>query len=347
MRHANTLLVADLGGTNLRLALVVPAAAPVLRLQTVKQYSIRDYGSFSAAADHYLGWAGQQFPELSRPRVAVIAVAGRIESGRVSLTNHDWVLDQRVIASELGLDQAQLINDFAAISQCLTLLGQTDVEALGPSVSPIRRRSTAQVFCAMGPGTGLGVSALCLAGDQQFQLATEGGHISFAPQSDEEILVLRFLMQRFGRVSVERLLCGSGMVNLYQALAHVAGATMASAADAAAITSAALADSDPLATRTVRLFCRMLGSVAGDYVLAFGAWQGLYLAGGMTAHLAPYLGEGAFRNAFEDKGRFADAIRHVPVAIITHPQPGLLGAAAQAMTLAGHDVLALSGDLAP
>lgn len=341
MKKTDTLLVADLGGTNLRLALVQPDSRPVLQLQTVRQFAIREHSSFIAAAQLYLQWVAQHHPEFVAPHAAVIAVAGRIDNGRVALTNHDWVLLDTQICRELNLRSAQLINDFAAVSQCLTLLGPEDVHALGPSVPPIRRQPFAQVFCAMGPGTGLGVSALCVQPGSQVQLATEGGHVSFAPQDDEEIAVLKFLMARFGRVSVERLLCGSGMVNLYEALAFASGLPVSPALMPAHITAAAKAGTDALAQRTVQLFCRMLGSVAGDYVLSFGAWQGVYLAGGMTTYLSAYLQDGAFRRAFENKGRFSEAVSQVPVAIITHPQPGLLGAAAAAMTGIGHDVLTL------
>ena len=331
-------LVGDLGGTNLRLALATPGLQPVLNLDSVRTYSIRDYPSFEDVVKDYLTAVAVPQAAGAALQGAVIAVAGRIDNGRVPLTNYDWVLAERDIARALGIPRVRLINDFAAVGQCLPLLTAADLDPLGRAVSPIRPTDADQVFCALGPGTGLGVSALCLSGRTPFQLATEGGHVSFAPHDEEEDAILACLRRRFGRVSVERLLCGSGLVNLYEALAQVHGLRAGDDMTAARITERASPGDDTLESRAVTRFCRMLGSVAGDYVLAYGAWHGVYIAGGMTRHLMPFLVNGSFRSAFECKGRFSEAVAQVPVALITHPQPGLLGAAAAAMRDAGCDL---------
>ena len=186
----------------------------------------------------------------------------------------------------------------------------------------------------LGPGTGLGVSALAVHNDRILGLETEGGHTSFAPTNEEEIAVLRQLMGRFGRVSVERLLCGSGLANLLQALCAIGGRSEAPFAPEA-ITARALDGSDPQCVRAVELFCEMLGTVAGDYALTYGAWDGVYLAGGLLDPLSSWIRTGRFRERFNNKGRFATAMAKVPVALITHPQPGLLGAAGYAVAAAG------------
>jgi len=333
-------LLADVGGTNVRFALARPAAAAPLRLDTLRAYRVADHPSLSAAARTYLHDLAEFAPEPATPPPAhaMLALAGRIEGDTAQLTNHSWLIHAPRLRDDLGLDAVRLVNDFTAVGMSLPLLGAADVEPIGPAVQPLTRAVRSRTFCVLGPGTGLGVSALVVRGDQVVGLQTEGGHTAFAPADEEQIAVLRQLMARFGRVSVERLLCGSGLVNLLQALCAIAGRE--AVADAPeAITARAGDRSDALCVRAVELFCELLGSVAGDYALTYGAWDGVYLAGGLLGPLAPWIRRGRFRERFEGKGRFAQAMARVPVALITHPQPGLLGAAACAVTESGLPLL--------
>jgi glucokinase len=164
-------------------------------------------------------------------------------------------------------------------------------------------------------------------------LETEGGHASFAPGDAEELEILRRLAARFGHVSNERVLCGSGLVNLYCTLCEIDGA------DARCETPeqiTASANTDPLCRRAVERFCALLGAVAGDLILTFGAWDGVYLTGGLAPQLLPWIEAGGFRRRFEDKGRLGPSVARVPSAVVVHADAGLLGAAAQAMIEAGH-----------
>jgi glucokinase len=332
-------LLADVGGTNVRFALAQPAGASPLRIDTLRAFRVADFASLSDAARAYLDalYAPAQEP-APRPAHAVLALAGRIEDGAVQMTNHAWFISATRLQADLQLQSVTLVNDFAAVGMSLPLLTGADMLAVGPPLAPITRDKPRQTFCVLGPGTGMGVSALAVRDAAVLELETEGGHISFAPSNEEEIAVLRQLLRRFGRVSVERLLCGAGLANLLQALCALAGRSEAPFAPET-ITARAQQGSDPQCVRAVELFCEMLGAVAGDYALAYGAWDGVYLAGGLLTALQPWIQRGRFRERFNNKGRFAAGMTKVPVALITHPQPGLLGAAAYTMRAAGLPLL--------
>ena len=169
-------------------------------------------------------------------------------------------------------------------------------------------------------------------------LQTEGGHAGFAAHSPEDIAILNYLNQKYGRVSNERLICGQGLVNLYDAICHITGAT-ADDLKPEDITARAKDDSCPLCTRTVETFAGIFGSVAGDLVLTLGAWNGVYLTGGLIPILLPWLERGRFRERFEAKGRFRDIMEKVPTQAIMNPEPGLLGAAALAVLESGRPLL--------
>ena len=190
----------------------------------------------------------------------------------------------------------------------------------------------------MGPGTGLGVGGLLLRDGRCSVLESEGGHAGFAAHSAEDIAILHRLNQRFGRVSNERLICGNGLVNLYAALCDIHGET-ALEFSPEDITARAAANTDPLCVRAVETLAGLFGSIAGDLVLTLGGWDGVYLTGGLLLILLPWLQHGQFRERFEAKGRFREAMQHVPTIAILHPEPGLLGAAALAVTRSGRALL--------
>lgn len=325
-------LLADVGGTNVRFALAQPSAVVPLVTESIRAYRVADFVSLAVAAREYLR------PLAHKPTHAVFALAGRVEDGHVKMTNHPWSISGTQLQSDLSLESVQLINDFAAISMGLPLLQREDVMTLGHGTDVIYRRARPQTFCVLGPGTGLGIAALTIRDGRIETLQTEGGHAGFAPTSSEEIAILRHLMDRFGRVSIERVLCGSGLVNVYQAICAVDSIEALPLAPEQ-ITERARQLTDVPCVRAVEMFCDVLGSVAGDCVLSYGAWDGAYLAGGMLAPLMPWLQQGRFRLRFDNKGRFAQAVSRVPVALVTHPQPGLLGAAAHAVLASGRSPL--------
>jgi glucokinase len=320
-------LVADVGGTHVRFALVDIASSDPLIAASARRFRAADFASFGAAVRRYLEESG------SRPAALVIAAAGVVADGEVQLTNNvPWVISRKAIAAEFGFAEVALLNDFAAMALSVSLLQPRDLHAVGAPAPVAFDARSRQTFAILGAGTGLGVGALIVRDGHAHALETEGGHASFAPGTAEEVEIYRRFSARFGRVSHERALCGSGLVNLYSALADIGGVEAKFSAPEQ-ITAAA--DADPLARRAVEIFCEQLGSVAGDLVLTFGAWDGLYVAGGLAPLLTRWIERGGFRRRFEDKGRLSPAVAHVPASIVQHGDPGLLGAAAWAMMAAG------------
>ncbi|MBB5209553.1 glucokinase [Chiayiivirga flava] len=320
-------LLAEVGGTNVRFGLAWPNARQPLDADSVRSMLVVQFDTLADAAATYL----RELDIDARPQHAVFAVAGRLDGDDARLTNHPWTISFAQTRRALGLASHRAINDFAAMSLCLPLLAPHDSVALGAPPAATLGSEPSQTFAVLGPGTGLGVGALLLREGRMFALQTEGGHIGVAPCNALEIEVLKVLQRRFGRVSVERLLCGQGLVNLEAALVEIEGRS--NGADAPDTIAAA---TEPRHRRTLEVFCGILGATAGDFVLGYGAWHGAWIAGGLVPHLLPWLRAPGFRTRFEDKGRFADAMRRVPVRAVVHPHPALLGAAVQSMLDAGH-----------
>ena len=317
--NPNLALVGDFGGTHVRLALAdLSGEVPVIG--EVRHYLSKD---FPRAADTIAAY----LKEVSeRPTVAVIAVAGPVNDGAVHFTNLGWSLAERDL-DELGMRSARIINDFVAVALATRLLDTVDIHEIGTG-SADRRRNVA----VMGPGTGFGASALVFEHDgHAVAMAAEGGHASFAPDDDLEIEVLRFLMRRHGHVSIERVLSGPGLSNLHEALNALEDVTD-DARDPEDITRGAL-EGDGYALRTLRRFCAILGGVAGNLALTYGAQGGVYIAGGIAPGILPILDRSDFRRRFESKGRFADYLRPIATRVIVRADAAFLGAAHAARIL--------------
>ncbi|PWK86834.1 glucokinase [Fulvimonas soli] len=326
-------LLADLGGTNVRFALADPSLAMPLRLDSVRRYRVKDFPSLAGTIRQYFADSG-----LSARR-AVIAAAGRIADGEtVQITNNPWAVSAHGLQAELGMERVHLVNDFAAQGMAVPLLAADQLTPVGPKLLPQLGRKPAQTFVVVGPGTGLGVAGLLLREGRWTVLETEGGHAGFAAHTAEDVEILHRLNARFGRVSNERMICGNGLVNLYLALADIAGQP-AEEYTPEDITARAVAGSDALCVRTVETLAGIFGSVAGDLVLSLGGWDGVYLTGGVLPILLPWLQHGGFRERFEAKGRFRETMEQVPTVAVMHPEPGLLGAAALAVLDAGATLL--------
>lgn len=330
--RAPTLLV-DLGGTNVRFGVADPSLARPLLIDSIRRYRVADYDSLVSTAKHYLEDTGLKVHR------AIVAAAGRIDDGEtVKVTNNPWAISAKQTATALSLDNVHLVNDFAAQSMAVTLLQKDDLVTVGTLPPPVIGAEDEQTFAIVGPGTGLGVGGLLVRQGHCSVLQTEGGHAGFAAHSPEDIEILNYLNQKYGRVSNERLICGQGLVNLYDALCHIAGATV-ECMQPEEITARAKANSDPMCVRTVETFAGIFGSIAGDLVLTLGAWGGVYLTGGLIPVLLPWLTKGNFRERFEAKGRFRDIMEKVPTQAIMNPEPGLLGAAALAVMESGGSLL--------
>ena len=316
----DALLVADIGGTNARFALADPHAATPLLADSVREFPVAAFPSLAEAAAHYLDQVG------TRARRGVFAVAGRIDGDQARITNHPWVISRSRTAQMLGFDQVHLLNDFAAQAMAIRLFGPDDVVRIGaPDWSPAPPEQ-ARTYAVLGPGTGLGVGGLIVRDGRCHPLQTEGGHVSFPPGTPEEIRILELLSAQFGRVSNERLICGPGLVNIHRALCQIAGVDpgLPTPRDI----SERAAAGDALGMRAVDVFCAVFGAIAGDLVLTLGAWDGVFLTGGLVPRMLDSLLHSGFRQRFEHKGRFSPTMGQVPSVAVTHPHAGLLGAAA-------------------
>jgi glucokinase len=316
-------LLADIGGTNARFALADTSSETPLIVDSVEGFSVADFPSLADAAKHYLDQTG------ATAQNGVFAVAGRVDGDVARITNHPWVISLSRTRVALGFDDLKLVNDFAAQAMAVSLLTLDDVVVIGGASWSPAPASKDRTYAVIGPGTGLGVGGLIVRDGKRYPLETEGGHVSFPPGTPEEIEILKRLSQQFGRVSNERLICGPGLVNLHRALSEIAGEDPGPMQPADV--TARAAEGDVRCMRTLDVFCAVFGAISGDLVLSAGAWDGVFLTGGLVPKLLSSLQHSGFRQRFEHKGRFSPAMARVPTLAIVHPRPGLLGAAAFAV----------------
>lgn len=311
-------LVGDVGGTNARFALVETVAAQTNFLAETR-YTCSEFRSIADAIREFLSGANAS----ALPSEAVIAVAGPIINGTVKFTNNSWAFSEQGVATECAFSRVQLLNDFEAIALGVPHLKPSDYREVGNVVLETKKPSRA-ISLVAGPGTGFGASATVEANGTVLPLATESGHISFAPADELEQEILSILRGRFGRVSVERILSGPGLRNLYEAMANLHDWDL-KALRASEITAGAL-EGDTNCTRAVEQFCAILGGVAGDLALTLGVNRAVYIAGGIVPRFVDLLSESRFRACFEDKGRFRPHLSNLPTRVIAAPFPALIGA---------------------
>ena len=307
-------LVADIGGTNARFALVDPADGVPRRIERLRA---ADFPGPADAIRHYLSAQAAG----AAPTWAAFAVATPISGDRVELTNSRWSFSRAETAAALGLDGLLVLNDFEALALSLPALRPEQLRAHGALPSA---RGTLAV---LGPGTGLGVAGLVEVDGGWRPVAGEGGHATLAAADDEEAAILRAVRAEFDHVSAERLLSGIGLPTLYRAVAAVRGTTPA-ALTAEEIGTRGADGSDPLCQATLSVFCAMLGGFAGNLALTFGARGGVYIGGGIVPRFADFFFASRFRERFEAKGRFRTYLEGVPTALIVEPHAALHGAAA-------------------
>jgi glucokinase len=245
----------------------------------------------------------------------------------VHFTNLGWSLSESELVDH-GFAQARLLNDFEALALATQHFEPRDFHAIGGP----RDGEPNSTVAVIGPGTGFGASALVRGGGHSVALAAEGGHATFAPGDDVEREIARLLAQKFGHVSIERILSGPGLKNLHEALNTIEGASSDSQTPSD-ITQRAV-DGDPLSARTVARFAAILGSVAGDFALIYGARGALYIAGGIAPTILPLLEKSEFRRRFEAKGRFKSYLASIPTRVILHSHAAFLGAGDLALHLA-------------
>jgi glucokinase len=313
MSDDRNILVGDVGGTHARFAIVDTSGPP--------PWVIRERGDLEGAFPTFLDALRQYLGQgHSRPSVAAIAVAGPVHDGTVQFTNRGWVLSEDELR-RFGFEHAFLLNDFGVLAFAAEVLGEQDLRTIGPDI-PGDKGGTITI---LGPGTGFGVSCLARYGHRSVPMSTEGGHIGFAPSDERELAALQWMWKELGRVSVERILSGSGLETLYRTLERLAG-RKPQAFTAADITAHATKN-DEGSRAALSMFCSIFGAVAGDLALAHGARGGVYIAGGITQKIEAFLRQSDFRKRFEDKGRLSPFVTAVPTRLIVNPDVAMLGAA--------------------
>lgn len=315
-------LVADIGGTNVRFAFAEAHEGGIV-VRNVKAFHVDDYKSADAAAIAYLS------NQNEKPKLAAFAAAAAPGGAELKLTNAKWVLKPEEIKKALGLQSLKIINDFYALAASVRHLEADDLKTIrnapgDPSAPKL----------VIGPGTGFGQALIIPIDGTERIVSTEGGHVTFAPRTSEEFAIMKFIAREHPRVSIERVLSGQGIVNLYRALCNLNDATecFRKAND---ITRAAIAGDDKHAVRAVNLFCAFLGRVAGDAVLSSGARGGVYLGGGILPKIRDLFLTSKFFEEFIDKGRMRAYVEAAPVWLIEKEGAALYGAAGEILTPRG------------
>ncbi|MXP13305.1 glucokinase [Altererythrobacter confluentis] len=313
------LVTVDIGGTHARFAIATVADDGSIALSEPVTLHTDDHASFQTAWEDFRRLNGGTLP----PRVAM-AIAGPVGGDVIRFTNNPWIIRPRLVKEKLGVEQFTIVNDFEAVAHAVARADESQFLHLAGPDQPLADNGTISV---LGPGTGLGVAHLW-RGDGQYRVqATEGGHIDFAPLDTIEDAILARLRKRHNRVSVERVVAGPAISDIYETLAAMEKRAV-SQRDDIEIWTQGMAGTDSLAAAAVDRFCLSLGSVAGDIALAQGGFGGVVVAGGLGYRLRDTLLKSGFAQRFTAKGRFESLMAAIPVKLIVHPQPGLFGAAA-------------------
>ena len=313
------LVAADIGGTNARFARATLDGRGAPTLGTVRKYKVAEYPSLQACWRAFLADEGGPAPE----RVS-IAFATAIGREVIKLTNSSWVIRPAQLAAELDVGSVRLVNDFEAVAHAVARLPMKELPLLFGPDEPLPEDGSVTI---LGPGTGLGVAMIALDDGEPHIVATEGGHVDFAPLDALEGRILDQLRKDLVRVSTERIVSGPGLNTIYRALATISHAPVTLMNDAD-LWAAALEGSNPLARSALERLCMSYGAVAGDLALAHGPHH-VVLAGGLTQRMRDFLvTESAFHDRFTAKGRYEALMRTIPVRLAIHPEIGLYGAAA-------------------
>ncbi|MBU3078331.1 glucokinase [Sphingomonas quercus] len=313
------IVAVDIGGTHARFALAEVEAGRVVHLAPEVTLKTAENASFQLAWEAFAEHLGRPLP-----RAAGIAIAGPVQGEVLKLTNNPWVIRPALIPEKLHVDAYTLVNDFGAVGHSVA---QADAAHLRHLCGPDTPFPDEGVITVVGPGTGLGVAHVLRRAGRYHVTETEGGHVDYAPLDRTEDAILAHLRTLHRRVSTERIVSGPGLVAIYTALATLEGRPFTPPRDDKALWTVALDGSDSLAAAAFDRFCQALGSVAGDLALAQGA-TGVVVAGGLGQRIADRLPGSGFAQRFTAKGRFEAMMSRIPVKLITHPQPGLYGAAA-------------------
>lgn len=310
-------LVADIGGTNARFALIFDDLGKPMYEQVL---SCVDFTGPVAAIEHYLASIASKVGVISL-REAALAIANPITGDWVKMTNHTWEFSIEKSRLALGLERLLLLNDFTALALSLPRIDSSELRQVGTG-----KPASDSPLALIGPGTGLGMSGLIPSPGGWIPLQGEGGHASFSPADAYEAEILEIVRREYPHVSTERLVSGKGLPNLYAAIAELDGLTVQRISPAE-ITNLAIEQGDPHSVKVMNAFCAMLGTAAANLVLNLGARGGVYVGGGIVPRLGDFFDRSPFRQRFEERGRFSEYLAEIPSYVITAKTPALMGAA--------------------
>lgn len=318
-----TALLADIGGTNIRFALSESTGAP---LQCIHTMLCADFEHLIDAVRQYLGFIAEQHAPM--PGLFCLAVAAPVQGDFIKLTNNHWRFSRRELSQVLAMP-VMVLNDFEAQGWCLLHPDQLPVRWLQkPAITDAQPGQWPEALRTIaGPGTGFGASSLSIGGEV---ISAEPGHAAFAPVNDDEMALLRQLWQWFPRVTVEHLISGPGIANIYCALSTLAGQSIKPDAAPSAAEIVEMADRHTIAQQTLQYFSSMMGGICGDMALTKGSRGGFVLSGNLIHKLGKHFDEQAFVRRFTDKGNFSDWCRAIPLACLLDEFPGLTGCAVYA-----------------
>ncbi len=302
-------LVADIGGTNARFALVGPERNALL---DVRYLVCAEYASLTEAIQDYLKTA------TFMPDRAVISIAAPITGENLSMTNHHWRFNISEVCKALGWQSLQVINDYTALALAVGVLGSEHCVAIGGGA--IQGRYPVAVI---GPGTGLGVSGAVPQGDTWIPIESQGGHVCYGAQTPEEARILESIGESVSPITAETLVSGPGISLLYEAITRIERGTAKRVSPAEV--SRLASENDPPAVKALSIFCDVLGTVAGDLALTLGARGGVYICGGIAPRMINFIQASGFRGRFEQHGKMSEYLRQIPVFVVTEDSPGLIG----------------------
>ncbi len=337
------LLAGDIGGTKTILQLVETSVEGELHTLYEATYLSGQFPDLVPMVQQFIEASAQQLGNTPAPHKACFAIAGPVVKNTAKLTNLTWELDAKRLEQELGIAHVSLINDFAAVGYGVLGLSQLDLHTLQAG-----QHQLDAPIAVIGAGTGLGEGFLIQQSNQATVFGSEGGHADFAPRTELEFLLLKYLLDKHNiqRVSVERVVSGQGIVAIYQFLRdrqiasesaeigkiistweHEIGQSEKTVDPAATIAKAALEKRDRLCEQTMQIFVEAYGAEAGNLALKLLPYGGLYVAGGIAAKILPLIEQGNFLHAFTHKGRVSSLLESVPLHVVLNPQVGLIGAA--------------------
>jgi glucokinase len=312
MRAIQYSLVADIGGTNARFALVADDTSVAIEPRNLR---CAEYATIADAALAYLDQVA-----LGKPYQAAISIASPVTGDAIDMTNHSWSFSVSETRAALGLRHLKVLNDYTALA--LALPGLRDDQRLQVGEG---QGLAGHPIAVLGPGTGLGVSGVVPSGNHWLPLEGEGGHVSYGPLNVREQTIIEVIRERLEHVSAESLVSGRGLSLIYEVITRLdqgAGVKLTPGE----VSQRALELDCPAAIETLSIFCNILGTIAGNLALTLGARGGVYIGGGIILRIVDFFSRSGFRQRFEKHGRLTPYLRGIPTYVIDTDYPALAGA---------------------